>query len=254
MARCRRFIFLLLYLFRIGQQRLCRRSLPLRGRSPDVGLAAAGYAARAQDARPSSPSGRHDAPTTHLLLAQPMYLNLEFEPDENTSAVARTLPGGGAADDGDSNSWLPAGGLYYVHPVSDKLALGLAVTGYFGLSLDYDDDWVGRTTCGDPAGGRHPADVAWRVNDWLSVVAAIYGMLEEKMAVNNIDQSLPDGELLLTRMVGAVQPRCCSNREGDAVRPHLPVGGDTTSRPRRVRSLGQGADDSYEPWADQCQA
>jgi long-chain fatty acid transport protein len=171
--------------------------------SPDVGLAAAGYAARAQDASTAftNPAGmtRLDRPAL-LLGAQPMYLNLEFEPDANTSAVARTLPGGGAADDGDSNGWMPAGGLYYVHPVSDKLALGLAVTGYFGLSLDYQDDWVGRYYLREAtlqAAAIQPA-VAWQVNDWLSVgvgVAALYGIMEEKVAVNNVLDTLPDGEL-----------------------------------------------------------
>jgi long-chain fatty acid transport protein len=171
--------------------------------SPDVGLAAAGYAARAQDASTAftNPAGmtRLDRPAL-LLGAQPMYLNLEFEPDANTSAVARTLPGGGAANDGDSNGWMPAGGLYYVHPVSDKLALGLAVTGYFGLSLDYQDDWVGRYYLREAtlqAAAIQPA-VAWQVNDWLSVgvgVAALYGIMEEKVAVNNVLDTLPDGEL-----------------------------------------------------------
>jgi long-chain fatty acid transport protein len=171
--------------------------------SPDVGLAAAGYAARAQDASTvfTNPAGmtRLDRPAL-LVGAQPMYLNLELDPDANTSAVARTLPGGGTADDGDSNGWMPAGGLYYVHPISDKLALGLAVTGYFGLSLDYQDDWVGRYYLREAtlqAAAIQPA-IAWRVNDWLSVgagVAALYGVMEEKVAVNNILDTLPDGEL-----------------------------------------------------------
>jgi long-chain fatty acid transport protein len=171
--------------------------------SPDVGLAAAGYAARAQDASTAftNPAGmtRLDRPAL-LVGAQPMYLNLELDPDANTSAVARTLPGGGTADDGDSNGWMPAGGLYYVHPVSDKLALGLAVTGYFGLSLDYQDDWVGRYYLREAtlqAAAIQPA-IAFRVNDWLSVgagVAALYGVMEEKVAVNNVLDTLPDGEL-----------------------------------------------------------
>jgi long-chain fatty acid transport protein len=171
--------------------------------SPDVGLAAAGYAARAQDASTvfTNPAGmtRLDRPAL-LVGAQPMYLNLELDPDANTSAVARTLPGGGTADDGDSNGWMPAGGLYYVHPVSDKLALGLAVTGYFGLSLDYQDDWVGRYYLREAtlqAAAIQPA-IAFRVNDWLSVgagVAALYGVMEEKVAVNNVLDTLPDGEL-----------------------------------------------------------
>jgi len=171
--------------------------------SPDVGLAGAGYAARADDAATAftNPAGmtRIDQPSL-MMGAQPMYLHLDFNPDGATSAVARTLPGGGAADSGDSNGVLPAGGLYYVHPVNDRLRLGMALNGYFGLSLDYQDDWVGRYYAREAslqAAAIQPA-IAWRVNDWLSVgagVAALYGSVEEKIAVNNIDPLLPDGEL-----------------------------------------------------------
>ncbi len=171
--------------------------------TPDVGLAVAGYAARAEDAATAltNPAGmtRLDRPAL-LVGAQPMYLHLDFAPNAATSAVARTLPGGGAADDGDSNGWLPSGGLFYVHPVGDRLALGLAVAGYFGLALDYQDDWVGRYYVREAtlqAAAIQPA-IAWKVTDRLSVgagVAAIYGMLEEKVAINNVRDSLPDGEL-----------------------------------------------------------
>jgi len=178
-----------LYLYEIG--------------SPDVGLAAAGYAARAQDAATTftNPAGmtRIDRPSL-MVGAQPMYLHLDFNPDGNTSAAARNLPGGGEADDGDSNEVLPAGGLFYVHPVNDRLALGLALAGYFGLSLDYQDDWVGRYYVQEvtmQAVAIQPA-VAWKVNDWLSVgagAAVLYGVLEDKAAINNIDPQLGDGKL-----------------------------------------------------------
>jgi long-chain fatty acid transport protein len=171
--------------------------------SPDVGLAGAGYAARADDAATvfTNPAGmtRLDQPTL-MTGAQPIYFHLDFNPDGNTSAVAGTLPGGGSADSGDSNEWMPAGGLYYVHPVNDRISLGLSFNGYFGLSLDYQDDWVGRYYVKDAtlqAAAIQPA-IAWKVNDWLSVgagVAALYGIMEEKIAINNIAPLLPDGEL-----------------------------------------------------------
>lgn len=174
--------------------------------SPDVGLAAAGYAARARDASTAftNPAGmtRLKEPTL-LIGAQPMYLHVDFNADGNTSQAADTLPGGGPAEDGDSNSWLPAGGLYYVHPVNDRVRLGLAATGYFGLSLDYGDNWVGRYYAREvalQAAAVQPA-IAWRVNDRLSVgagVALLYGILDEKVAVNNIAPNLPDGELKIS--------------------------------------------------------
>jgi long-chain fatty acid transport protein len=171
--------------------------------SPDVGLAAAGYAARAQDASTvfTNPAGMTRIKRPSLMAGlQPMYLHIDFTPDGNTSEVANTLPGGGSADSGDSNGWLPAGGLFYVHPVSDKLTLGLAATGYFGLSLDYQDDWAGRYYAQEAtlqAAGIQPA-IAWKVNDQFSVgagVAVLYGMIEDKVAINNIDPLVGDGQL-----------------------------------------------------------
>ena len=173
--------------------------------SPDVGVAGAGYAARADDAATvfTNPAGmtRIDQPSL-MVGAQPMYMHINFNPDSTTSAVARTLPGGWAADSGNSSGWVPAGGLYYVHPVNDRLRLGLSMNGYFGLSLDYEDDWVGRYYVQDAtlqAAAIQPA-VAWKVNNWLSVglgVNALYGMLDEQVAVNNIAPILPDGKLKL---------------------------------------------------------
>lgn len=172
--------------------------------SPDVGLAAAGYAARAQDASTAftNPAGMTHLKQPSLMLgAQPMYVHLDFNPDSDTSPVAGTLPlRGGPADDGDSNGWLPAGGLFYVHPVNDKLALGLAVTGYFGLALDYQDDWVGRYYVQEAtlqAAGVQPA-IAWRINDQLSIgggAAVLYGVMKDNVAINNLDPFVGDGQL-----------------------------------------------------------
>ena len=179
--------------------------------TPDVGLAGAGYAARADDAATvfTNPAGmtRIDEPSL-MLGTQPMYLHLKFDPDSTTSAAASTLPGGFAADDGDASGWIfyigtvgsYGRGLYYVHPVNDRLRLGVSMNGYFGLSLDYEDNWVGRYYVQDTtlqAAAIQPA-IAWRVNDWLSVgtgVAVLYGILDDKIAVNNIAPNLPDGKL-----------------------------------------------------------
>jgi long-chain fatty acid transport protein len=179
-----------LYLYEIG--------------SPDVGLAAAGYAARAQDASTTftNPAGMTRLKKPSLMAgSQPMYLNLDFSADNNT-----TVAGGS----GDSNGWMPAGGLFYVNPVNDRLAFGLAANGYFGLALDYQDNWVGRYYVQDTtlqAAALQPA-VAWQFNDQLSVgvgVAMVYGMLEEKLAVNRVLDALPDGELKLEDEDFAVQ-------------------------------------------------
>ena len=171
--------------------------------TPDVGLAAAGYAARAQDASTAftNPEGMTRLERPSLMLgAQAIFIDLEFSEDSNTTV---------SGDSGDSNGWMPAGGVYYVHPVSDKLALGLAMGGNFGLSLDYQDDWVGRYYVQEvtlQAAFIQPA-IAWRFNDRLSVgagVSMVYGMLEQKMAINRIVEG-DDAELKLKDQDWTVQ-------------------------------------------------
>src|SRR5210317_2423240 len=160
-----------LYLYEIG--------------TPDVGTASAGWAARAQDAGTvfTNPAGMTRLEKSELLVGiQPLYLHAEFSPDANTT------PSG---SDGDASSWLPAGGLYYVHNLMPKLKIGVSAVGYFGLGLEYENDWVGRYYVQEiklQAVGVQPA-LAYQVTDWLSLgagVVALYGVLDEKVAVNNI--------------------------------------------------------------------
>jgi long-chain fatty acid transport protein len=181
--------------------------------SPDVGLAAAGYAARASDASTAftNPAGMTRLKQPSLMLGmQPMYTHLDFNSDSNTSPGNKELPLGGTADDSDSNHWLPSGGLFYVHPVNDKLALGLAVGGYFGLALDYGNNWVGRYYVQEvtlQAIAIQPT-VAWQINDQLSVgagVAALNGTLKYNTAINNIEPGVSDGRLKYKDNAWAVQ-------------------------------------------------
>ncbi len=164
--------------------------------TPDVGAAAAGWAARAQDAGTvfTNPAGMTRLEKSELLVGvQPIYLHAEFSPDANT-----TTSGG----DEDASTWLPAGGLYYVHNLTPKLKFGFSAGGYFGLGLEYQNNWVGRYYVQEvklQAMGFQPA-IAYQVNDWLSLgagVVALYGVLEEKIAVNNIGPNQPDGKLKL---------------------------------------------------------
>lgn len=172
----------------------------------DVGLASAGSAARAQDASTvfTNPAGMTRLNQPEILLSiQPLYINLEFEEDSNTSGSNQILPNGTGADDGDASDWLPTGSTFYVHPVNRDLRLGIGVLGYFGLGMKYEDDWVGRYYIKEITlqGLTIKPAVAYRINDWLSVGAglnAMYGILNEKVAVNNNPLGLgtfPDGEL-----------------------------------------------------------
>ena len=103
---------------------------------------------------------------------------------------------------GDAGGWVMAGSASYVHSISDDFKLGFAMGSYFGLGLDYGDDWVGRyyVTEGEfVTYGANPS-AAYRINDWLSVgagVSVIYAELTQKAAINNVLDGLPDGELKL---------------------------------------------------------
>jgi long-chain fatty acid transport protein len=162
--------------------------------TPDVGAAAAGWAARAQDASTvfTNPAGMTRLEKSELLVGvQPLYLRAEFSPDSNTTT---------SGSDGDASTWLPAGGLYYVHNLRPKLKIGVSTVGYFGLGLEYENDWVGRYYVQEiklQALGVQPA-LAYQMTDWLSLgagVVALYGVLDEKVAVNNIGPNQPEGKL-----------------------------------------------------------
>ena len=178
--------------------------------TPDVGLAAAGYAARAQDASTAftNPAGMTRLKETQVQFgAQPMYLHVKFNPDGNTGfgPTMTAIKGPLAGDDGDASGWIPAGGLFMVTPLTPDLSFGFSVAGNFGLGLDYGDDWVGRYYLKEVLlqGITLAPALAYRINDQVSIGAsanAMYGTLKEKIAVNNaalLNPGYPDGELKL---------------------------------------------------------
>ena len=169
-----------LYLYEIGPQ--------------EVGLASAGWAARAQDASTvfTNPAGMTRLKHSELQLAmQPLYLGVEFDPDSNTTAAGRS---------GDATNWLPTGSMFYVRSITDKFSAGLGIFGYFGLAMDYNDSWVGRYYIDEITlqGFNVMPAVSYKVNNWLSIGAGLnimYAIFEQKAKINNALDILPDGEL-----------------------------------------------------------
>jgi len=162
----------------------------------DVALAAAGWSARAQDAATvlTNPAGMSFLEGTQILVGlQGLYGNMPF------SVRSGTSPGLGTKG-GNPVGWFPGGGIFLTHNLSPKLTIGLAATGNFGLSEEYDDDWAGRyyvqkaTLLGISV---LPA-VSYRLSESVSVGAAlnaVYGGLDYRVAVNTITG--PDGKLEL---------------------------------------------------------
>src|SRR5512141_1317130 len=168
----------------------------------DVGLASAGYGARAQDASTilTNPAGMTRRGGNQFLGAgQFLYGNIAFSPASGTS------PGLGSGDGGHPighGGWFPGGGGFLSYTVSPDVKVGLGITGNFGLALNYDNDWVGRyyVQQGWLVGMSVLPTVAWKVNDKLSVGAslnAMYGILKDNVAINNLDPTFGDGRLKL---------------------------------------------------------
>jgi long-chain fatty acid transport protein len=168
----------------------------------DVGLASAGYGARAQDASTvfTNPAGMTRLEGTQFLAAgQLLWSNTEF------SIGSRTSPRLGSEDGGyavGSGGWFPGGGGFLSYSLSPDLKLGFAVAGNFGAALNYDNDWVGRYYVQETTmiGLSFLPSIAYKVNDKLSVGAslnAMYGKYKNQVAINNVAPRFGDGKLKL---------------------------------------------------------
>jgi len=144
----------------------------------DVGLASAGYNARAQDAATvfTNPAGMTRLQGTQFLASgQVLWSNTEFSIDSGTSPALGDEDGGYAVG---SNGWFPGGGGFLSYSASPRFKLGFAVTGNFGAALAYDDDWVGRYYVQETTllGISLLPSMAFKATDKLSLGASLNAM------------------------------------------------------------------------------
>jgi long-chain fatty acid transport protein len=165
--------------------------------TPDVGLASAGYAARAQDASTvfRNPAGMSVLEGFQFQAgAQLTYGSVKFSHDASTSDFL------GSGNGGNAIGALPAASLFFSFDLSDRLAVGFGTFSYFGLAEQFENDWVGRYYAQKNTllGVSLMPAASFRLTDWLSVGAglnAMYGYLNTKVAVRT---GIPgDGELKL---------------------------------------------------------
>ena len=163
--------------------------------TPDVGRANAGTAAIASDASTAgkNPAGMARLERSQLMTAiQPLLVRLKFDADPET-----TNAGGNGGDAGDL---VMAASLFYVHNVTPDLKLGISAGSYFGLGVDYGNNWAGRYYVQDAellTMGINPV-LAYRLTDWLSIgggFSIIKGDLLQRTAINNILPFLADGQI-----------------------------------------------------------
>jgi long-chain fatty acid transport protein len=185
----------------------------------EVGLASAGYGARAQDASTvfTNPAGMTRLDGNQLLASgQLAYGRTEFGIGLGTSPGLGIENGGNAFG---SNGWFPGGGAFYSHSVSPELKLGFAMTGNFGGVVKYDDGWVGRYYVQQTSlvGLSFVPSVAYKVNDKLSLgagVNAMYGYYENQVAINIPDALRPGVIVPIQRAAGDAQLKLQDNTWG----------------------------------------
>ena len=169
----------------------------------DVGLAAAGYTARAQDATTvyTNPAGMTRLEGNQFQLGtQMLFSNLQFSKGNGTSAALGSNESGKAVNVVGWEGIVPGGSAFYSYSVSPDLKLGIATVANWGLGEKYDDDWVGRYYFQKVVllGASIVPSIAYRVNEKFSIGAgavAMDGILRFRSAVNNAVPGTPDGKV-----------------------------------------------------------
>jgi long-chain fatty acid transport protein len=166
--------------------------------TPDVGLASAGYAARAQDASTlfKNPAGMSllDGAQAQAGL-QVLYGDVKF-----SNNGSKTSPFLGSDNGGNAIGALPGASLFITYPVTEKLTVGFGTFSYFGLAEDYGDNWVGRYYVQKATllGMSLMPAASFKVTDWLSVgggLNAMYGYLDTQVAIRTLAPG--DGQMTL---------------------------------------------------------
>ena len=165
--------------------------------APDLGTASAGRAAMASDASTAAanPAGMTLLDRSQLLTASGALL-----PSTNFDVAPQTTTSGGGG--GNAGVFFPLGSFFYVHKLSEKLRLGVAVFSDYGLGGDYGKTWVGRYCITEASliTFKVNPSIAYEVNNWLSVGAGFnfgVGRLTFQSKINNALPRVPDGGLAM---------------------------------------------------------
>ena len=182
----------------------------------DLGLAAAGTAARAEDASTlfANPAGMTRLAGNQMTLgAQALYGNVEYELD-GQGALAGSNPG-------NVIGWLPGGSAFYSHSVSDELKVGIGAYGNFGLAMDFGETWAGRNLAGNVAllAMTVQPTAAYRLDDHWSLGAGLtanygYMKLERVPVIPGDTLSQDDGDWAFGARLGVLYEPTRTTRFG----------------------------------------
>ena len=173
--------------------------------TPDLGTAAAGRAALAQDASTvmGNPAGMTRLERSQL--TQSMYTiipSMQFDRNANTTFSGGNGFNAGASIPSNSSVSLPvpAGSLFYVYSLSPDWKLGVGAVSAYGGGMNYGKQWVGRYFIEKSqllSATLNPG-IAYRLNEWVSLGVGFsvnYALLSQTTGVNNVAEQLPDGRM-----------------------------------------------------------
>lgn len=171
----------------------------------DVGLAGAGWAARAQDPATlfRNPAGMSLLEGNQALAgAQLLYADLKFS-NQGSSAFLGTQNGGNPVD------VFPGASGFYTHSLGQDFKLGFGVFSNFGLGLKFTGDWIGRYYAKEATlvGVSFMPAASYRVTEWLSIGAALNIMVSQlkyETAINQGPLASGDGSLRLQDVAAGV--------------------------------------------------
>ncbi len=161
----------------------------------DLGFAAAGTAARAEEASTlfANPAGMTRLAGDHMTLGvQALYGDVKYELD-GQGALPGTSPG-------NVIGWFPGASAFYTHSVSDRLKVGIGTYGNFGLALDFGDSWAGKNLVENMAliAMTIQPTAAYRLDDQWSIgggLTANYGYFKlERESLGGGSSSEDDGD------------------------------------------------------------
>ena len=125
-----------------------------------------------------------------------------FEGSASQTLGGTTFPiTGDGSGNGDQSAFVPAG--YFLHSFSPDFKFGLALTSPFGLETKYPENWVGRyfaIKSSLETVDLNP-NLAYRVNNWLSIGGGFSVQYLNAELTNGIDQAAfgaGDGRARLT--------------------------------------------------------
>jgi long-chain fatty acid transport protein len=191
-----------LYLYEIG--------------TSDLGFAAAGTAARAEDASTlyANPAGMTRLAGDQMTLgAQALYGHVEYELD-GQGALTGSSPG-------NVIGWFPGGSAFYSHSVNDQLKVGIGAYGNFGLAMDFGKSWAGSNLVGETAliAMTIQPTAAYRIDDRWSLGAGLtanygYFKLDRQRLGTGDTLSQSDGDWVMGARFGVLYEPSRATRLG----------------------------------------